>query len=136
MLNAVIAGNIGGDAKTNQAGQSTVTNFNVAVEQRGRDGKTTTWVRCALWGKRGEALRPHLTKGSRVCVSGEIKVDMYDGKPQVNLEASNVTLQGGGQSDSSQQPSQGGYGDQSGGYGGGSSGYTNQPTEMDDEIPF
>ena len=124
MFNAVVAGNIGKDAETRQAGQSSVTNFSVAVEQRSKEGKKTQWVRCALWGKRGDSLRSHLTKGSRVAVSGELIVSMYNGNPSVDLNASDVTLLGGGQS------------------GGGS----NAPQQhqnsapntstMDDEIPF
>ena len=60
MLNAVIAGNIGKDAEVRTAAQTTVTGFNVAVEQRGKDGKKTQWIGCSMWGKRGETLAQYL----------------------------------------------------------------------------
>ena len=126
MFNAVIAGNIGKDAETRSAGGSNVTNFNVAVEQHTKGGKVTTWVRCALWGNRGDKLAQYLTKGSKVCVAGELTSREYEGKTYLEINASDVTLMGG-------KPSDSGSGDNSGGgYGGG--GRPN--SDMDDEIPF
>lgn len=108
MLNAVIAGNIGRNAETRNAGQSTVTSFAVAVEQRGRDGKKTQWVNCSLWGQRGEKLANYLTKGTRVCVSGELTTREHNGKTYLEINASDVTLMGGGErrQDNYQAPQQ------------------------------
>ena len=108
MLNAVIAGNIGKSAETRNAGQSTVTSFAVAVEQRGRDGKKTQWVNCSLWGQRGEKLANYLTKGTRVCVSGELTTREHNGKTYLEINASDVTLMGGGErrQDNYQAPQQ------------------------------
>jgi single-strand DNA-binding protein len=130
MLNATIAGNIGADAVTRVAGQTTVTGFNVAVEQRGKDGKKTQWVGCSMWGKRGETLAQYLTKGGKVCASGELTTREHDGKTYVELNVSELTLMGGAP----------------GGNSGGDAGYSGQrgyqdlsPQErkaLDDEIPF
>jgi single-strand DNA-binding protein len=95
MLNATIAGNIGADAVTRVAGQTTVTGFNVAVEQRGKDGKKTQWIGCSMWGKRGETLAQYLTKGGKVCASGELTTREHDGKTYVELNVSELTLMGG-----------------------------------------
>ncbi len=127
MLNAVIAGNIGKDAETRNAGQSTVTGFNVAVEQRDKNGKKTTWVRCSMWGKRGDTLRQYLTKGSKVCVSGELSTSEYEGKTNLELNVSDVSLMGGGKSSGGNQEPERGNGYGAGGRPGG---------DMDDEIPF
>lgn len=141
MLNATIAGNIGKDAETRNAGQTTVTGFNVAVEQRGKDGKKTQWVNCSMWGKRGETLAQYLAKGTRVCVSGELTTREYNDKTYLELNVGDVTLMGGGQ-DSRQQGQQsgGGYDDQSsGGYDQGGTGQQQgggQSRDLDDEIPF
>lgn len=128
MLNAVIAGNLGKDAETRNAGQTTVTGFNVAVEQRGKDGKKTQWVGCSMWGKRGETLAQYLTKGSKVCVSGELTTREHDGKTYLDLNVSDVTLMGGG-ADAGRSNQQGsGYG---------SGGTPNSGgRDMDDSIPF
>lgn len=134
MLNATIAGNIGKDAQTRNAGQTTVTGFNVAVEQRGKEGKKTQWIGCSLWGKRGDALVSYLTKGTRVAVAGELTTREHEGKTYLDLNVSDVTLMGGGQGGGSSDGQSGGGYDQGGGYGG-SSGPSGG--DMDDsEIPF
>jgi single-strand DNA-binding protein len=129
MFTATIAGKLGKDAETRNAGQTTVTSFRVAIDQRGKDGKVTTWVGCSMWGKRGEAVAQYLTKGSGVCVSGELTTREYDSKTQLEVNVSELTLMGGGQE---RQQGGGGY-DQGGN--GGQSGQNNR-RELDDEIPF
>lgn len=127
MLFAHIAGRIGRDAETRQAGSNTVTSWSVAVDQRIKSEKVTTWVRCSLWGKRGEALAQYLTKGGQVACAGTLTLREYEGKTQVELEVAEVTLMGG-KSDADERPARqqaparqapaGGLGD------------------LDDDIPF
>lgn len=96
MQTITIAGRIGRDAelRTTQGGDA-VCGFTVAVDTRqGRD-KVTNWWRVSLWGKRGEALSQYLTKGASVTVIGEFSLGEYDGKPQLNVRASEIALQGG-----------------------------------------
>lgn len=127
MLNAVIAGNIGKDAETRDAGSSTVTGFAVAVEQRGRDGKKTQWVNCSMWGGRGQKLAGYLTKGTRICASGELTTREYNGKTYLELNVSDVTLMGGGQERTQNRS----YDRQA------QEEYAKQQTrELDDQIPF
>lgn len=101
-----IAGRLGKDAELrNTNSGDAVCNFSVAVESRqGRD-KVTNWWRVSLWGKRGEALNQYLTKGSAVSVIGEFSLGEYDGKPQLNVRASEVALQGGNQNGGEQRQS-------------------------------
>lgn len=96
MQSITIAGKLGRDAelRQTQSGES-VCSFTVAVDQRqGRD-KTTNWFRVSLWGKRGEALAPYLLKGASVTVQGEFALGEYEGKPQLNVRANEIALQGG-----------------------------------------
>jgi single-strand DNA-binding protein len=129
MKNITIAGNIGKDAETRrtQSGDA-VTSFSVAVEDRIPKEKGTIWFRCSLWGKRGESLAQYLTKGSKVAVSGELSIEVYEGKTNLTVKVDQVTLLGGGQDDNvsrrdtaRQAPA---------GYGAGG-----RP-DLDDEIPF
>lgn len=76
----VIAGHIGGDVETRDAGKTTVTNFSVAVNTGYGDRECTTWWRVSVWGKRGEAAQQYLKKGSAVIISGEPQNRKYDGK--------------------------------------------------------
>lgn len=109
MQSITIAGRIGGDAIVRQTqGGESVCSFTVAVDQRqGRD-KTTNWWRVSLWGKRGEALAPYLLKGASVTVQGEFALGEYEGKPQLNIRANEIALQGGrgDGSQASQKPGQ------------------------------
>ena len=129
MKSITIAGNVGKDAETRrtQSGDA-VTSFSVAVEDRIPKEKGTIWFRCSLWGKRGESLAQYLTKGSKVAVSGELSIEVYEGKTNLTVKVDQVTLLGGGQDDNvsrrdtaRQAPA---------GYGAGG-----RP-DLDDEIPF
>jgi len=129
MQSITIAGRIGRDAElrsTNSGDQ--VCGFTVAVDSRqGRD-KITNWWRVSLWGKRGEKLSQYLTKGSNVTVSGEFSLGEYDGKPQLNIRANEIALQGG-VAEQRREPdgSRGGpQGDNAGSF----------ADELEDDIPF
>lgn len=104
-----IAGRIGGDAelRTTQ-GNDKVTSFTVAVDVRNGRDKSTNWWRVSMWGKRGESLQPYLLKGSSVTVSGEFSLSEYNGKPQLNIRANDVALQGGRNGGQSEQRGNGG----------------------------
>jgi single-strand DNA-binding protein len=104
MIQGIIAGNIGDDAKMKVIPSgTTVCEFSVASSRKDKNGaEQTQWVRCSLFGKRGEALQKYLTKGTKVTVIGELNVRQYDknGGGQgvsVEIRASEVALMGGGQ---------------------------------------
>jgi len=93
-----IAGGITRDAipRTTQDGEN-VTSFSVAVSEGYGDKKRSVYFDCSLWGKRGAALSQHLTKGSRVAVSGDLSTREHNGKTYLTVRASEVTLLGGGE---------------------------------------
>ncbi len=89
-MKGTIVGNLGGDAevRTTPAGK-TVTNFSVADTVGWGDKKKTQWVRCNLWGDRGNKLSEYLKKGQQVVVFGEVSLNEYtakDGTVKHNLE--------------------------------------------------
>lgn len=92
---------LGSDAEQRftQGGDSIV-QFNAAVDSGFGDKKVTTWIRYNIWGKRGESLLPHLSKGNQVAVSGELTNREWqdkDGQKRYSLEVrvSELTLIGG-----------------------------------------
>jgi single-strand DNA-binding protein len=94
-------GNLGRDASTRFiADGNAVTDFSVAVSAGWGDKKTTTWVRCSYWGKRGEAVAPYLLKGSPICVSGEARLHEFEKRDKsgtgysMELRVSELTLMG------------------------------------------
>ena len=86
-------GNLGRDAETRftQSGDP-ITSFSVAVKSGYGKSESTSWINCNYWGKRGEAVAPHLKKGAQVAVSGEFSLRTYTTKggeektsPDVNV---------------------------------------------------
>lgn len=75
-----ICGHLGRDASTKDVGDTTVTDFSIAVSHKVKGERVTTWYRCTLWGSRGEKLAPSLTKGSAIIVSGALEPREYKGK--------------------------------------------------------
>jgi single-strand DNA-binding protein len=85
-----ITGRVGGNAETRQAGNTSVTNFNCAVDQGWGDKKQTNWFRVAIWGERGGKLQQYINKGDKVAVTGELEIGEYNGKPQYEIRANDV----------------------------------------------
>ena len=69
------SGNLGADAElsTTQSGEK-VCRFRVANSTGFGDRKSSQWVDCSYWGKRGESVAQYLKKGGRVAVSGELQL--------------------------------------------------------------
>lgn len=109
MINVTIAGRLGKDAETRQAGNSSVTGFSVAGDTGFGDRKQSHWFNCSLWGKRGEAMQQYLSKGQEVVVIGEYSEREYNGKQYKELNVLDVKLMGGqpqGQQQNNQQQNQ------------------------------
>jgi len=144
-IHATLAGRIGRDAETRQAGQTTATGFSVATDHGFGDRKQTLWVDCTLWGTRGERLASHLTKGSGVIVSGPLYTHEHNGKTYLKLDVREFEFaptnsadrdQGGGSYGGGRTERQS-YGEQSGGQRPGGYGQTSGGTGGgDDDIPF
>ena len=105
-------GNLGGDAETRftQSGDAIVT-FSVGVKAGYGDKATTTWARCSMFGKRGEAVAQYLTKGQLVGVSGEVTMrDWQDKEGQkrtaLDVRVNDLTLLGKKEGQQQSQPAQ------------------------------
>lgn len=98
MKNITILGNITRDAtvRTTQGGDK-VAGFSVAVSDGFGQAKRSMFFDCSLWGARGEKLAPMLTKGSKVCVTGDLSTREHEGRTYLTIRAADVTLAGGGQ---------------------------------------
>ena len=94
-------GHIGEDCNTRftQSGDSVVS-FSVGVKSGFGDKATTTWAKCAMFGKRGEAVAPYLKKGTLVGVVGEVNNREYQDKEgqkrySLDVRVNDLTLLGG-----------------------------------------
>ena len=94
----VFVGRVGRDAelRTTPKGDQVLA-FPVAVDSGFGQNKKTTWPRVQVWGKRAEALQPHIIKGNQIAISGELTLNEYtkaDGTKGTSLDvrAAEVTL--------------------------------------------
>ena len=139
MQRLFIAGNVGKDAELRHTQNGDpVLGFSVAVSNgKDRDGqdRPATWYDAALWGKRAEALAPHIKKGDRLTLIGRPTVRVHEGKAYLGISVDDLTLMGSaGQRDTNRddtrpRPER----DDPRTGGGAPRGYGDA---MDDEIPF
>ncbi len=100
------------EVRYTQSGDA-VANLSLAFDygKKGDDGKRpTTWIEAALWGKRADALAPHLLKGTLVSVVlGDPHIETYEGKNGTGykIKANVIELEfAGGGKDRGEQPTQ------------------------------
>lgn len=132
-------GNLGNDAEQRSTpnGDAVVT-FSVGVKSGFGDRATTTWARCAMFGKRGESVAPYLVKGQLVGVTGELSAREWDDKSgqkrtSIEVRVSDLTLLGkrdGSQQSESHAPRQQAAPQKPAASNGGGFG------DFDDDIPF
>jgi single-strand DNA-binding protein len=92
------------------AGGDAIANVRLASDVGFGDKKTTNWFTCTLFGKRGEALAPYLTKGQQVTVFGTLTMREWttkDGVKQLSpdIRIDEIELQGGKQQQGEQAAS-------------------------------
>ena len=95
MVNVNVIGRLGADAELINGKNGQFLSFRMAVDDRVKNEKTTTWFRVTLNGDRVSKLVEYLTKGKLINVIGTETVGIYnakDGTPQVSrdIAASNV----------------------------------------------
>lgn len=72
-------GNLGGDAESRVTPNGDpVVSFSVGVQSGFGDKAVTTWARCQMWGKRGQAVASYLVKGQLVGIVGEPTLREYE----------------------------------------------------------
>jgi single-strand DNA-binding protein len=100
MNNFNFTGRLGSDAEVRHTPSgAAVCNFSVAVDSGYGDNKKSTWIRCAIWGKRAESKLPgFLLKGQQVGICGELSGREFDHngvtKMSIEVNVSDVTLLG------------------------------------------
>jgi len=79
MNSCTFTGRLGKDAETRDVDVSdtTVTSFSLASDVGYGEKKSTVWLDCSIWGKRGATLQPALVKGAEITVIGELSEREY-----------------------------------------------------------
>ena len=86
MLNITAHGNLGKDPELKNVGQNQVASFTLAA----RTGKDeTTWMNCAVWGKRAQTAAEYSTRAQRSPSQAKASLNSYttqDGTERQSLE--------------------------------------------------
>lgn len=111
----ILTGNLGNDAEQRytQSGDSIVS-FSVPAKSGFGDKAVTSWIKCSMFGKRGESVLPYLKKGQLVGVQGEFASREWQDKEgqkrtSNEMRVNDLTLLGGkseSQQDQRQTPKQ------------------------------
>jgi single-strand DNA-binding protein len=94
MNKTTLFGRLGRDPELKQAGNTSLLKFSIATTERIKKGDVwsdhTEWHNVIIFGKRGEALAKHLTKGSQVVVEGSLRTSSWekDGQKHYKTEIS------------------------------------------------
>lgn len=134
MQQLTIAGNVGKDAELRRTGNGdAVLGFSLAVDN-GKDKsgnkRDSTWFDCSIWGKRAESLERHITKGTKLVLTGRPTCREHNGKAYLGISVNDLTFMGGSTGSGQRQDNyQAPQGD---GYGAGG----RPPADLSDEIPF
>lgn len=64
------------ELRTTNSGKS-VTSFTIAVDRITRGEKKADFVRCEAWGSQAENLCRYKTRGDKIAVDGQIRVEKY-----------------------------------------------------------
>lgn len=89
MLNITAHGNLGKDPELKQIRGDQAATFSLAA----RTGKDeTTWINCTVWGKRAQVVTQYLSKGSKITIVGQGKLNSYTNQDGVEKQSLNVNV--------------------------------------------
>ena len=93
MNNVVLMGRLTRDPELRKAGETSVTNFTLAVDRdrKNKDGeRETDFIRVTVFGKQAETVCKWLAKGKRTMVQGRIQTGSYTDKDGNNRYTTDV----------------------------------------------
>lgn len=102
---ATFIGHLGRDPEIREAGSSKVCKFSIAVNNPRRKDDPTLWVDVEFWGRQGEVVEQHFSKGDPILVSGTLTANEWTSKEtgevrkSIVLNGDNFAFVGGKQDD-------------------------------------
>ena len=88
MLEVKTTGNVGSCRLVAAPGKTPVLNISLATNRKVGDREFTDWSSVKIWGERAQRLAPHITKGTKLLISGRPEARAYkanDGTAKAEL---------------------------------------------------
>lgn len=88
MLEIKLTGNVGTCRLVKAAGKSPVLNISIATNRKVGDREFVDWTSLKVWGDRSEKIAPHISKGTKLLVTGRPEARPYkaaDGTAKAEL---------------------------------------------------
>ena len=88
MLEVKVTGNVGTCRLVTAAGKSPVLNVSLATNRKIGDREFTDWTSVKIWGERAQKLAPHISKGTKLLITGRPEARAYkssDGTAKAEL---------------------------------------------------
>ena len=98
-------GNLARDAEQRfTASNDSIVSFSIPAKSGYGKNESIAWVKCSMFGKRGESILPYLKKGTSVVVSGEFFVNEWktkegEDRKDIGMRVNELTLAGGRKKD-------------------------------------
>lgn len=77
---ATFAGHLGRDPSTKEINGNTITEFVIAVNPSFPKDSPTMWIDCKAWGRKGEVIAEHHSKGDAILVEGSLRQEEWEAK--------------------------------------------------------
>ncbi|OGC23931.1 hypothetical protein A2291_05440 [candidate division WOR-1 bacterium RIFOXYB2_FULL_42_35] len=91
---SILAGRLVADPELRMTKNETaVTRFRLAINCRGRFGKSTDFINCVAWGPLAEICAEYLKKGRLVAVEGRLSVQNYKDKKGASKTSTEVVVE-------------------------------------------
>ncbi len=88
--NITLTGRLGKDPEAMGSSEKQVVKFSMAVNGYKKD--QTSWFTCEVWGKLGDVVLKHCSKGKQVAVSGTMRIDNWTDKDGNNRQTPVVNV--------------------------------------------
>lgn len=90
----ILAGNLTRDPQLSYTpSQTAVCEFGMAINRKWKDTNEVCFVDCQAWGKTGEIINQHMSKGRPLLVDGRLTFDAWEGKDGKKHSRLRVTVE-------------------------------------------
>jgi single-strand DNA-binding protein len=92
MITIQILGRMVKDAEPRTFGSNSVAQFTIATDHTVKGEKVPDFMNCKAWGKTGEVVCNHFSKGARIFATGELTSRTFEGKTYWEVNVSTVSF--------------------------------------------